>query len=342
MQELRSFLGLINYYGRFIPNSASVLHPLNKLLHRDVRWNWSEECSKSFNLAKEKLMSNDVLVHYDPSLSLKLAGDASVYGVGAVLSHVMQDGTERPIAFASHTLSSSEQNYAQVEKEALALVFGIKRFHPYLYGRRFILVTDHKPLTAILGPKKGVPPLAAARLQRWSLLLSAYQYKIEFRPTQAHANADALSRLPLAELNPEGNSSEPTIFNLSQMESLPVTATQLERATRNDLTLSRVLRFTKGGWPRQVEESLRPFWLRRQELTVEGDCLLWGIRVVVPSTLRERLLKELHRDHPGMSRMKTVARGYMWWPGLDVEVLARSCVPCQTVKNTPNHHVIEL
>lgn len=94
--------------------------------------------------------------------------------------HVMPDGTERPVAFTSRTLSTSEQNYAQGEKEVLSLIFGIKKFHTYLYGRNFTIITDHKPLTAILGPKKGVPPMAAARLQRWALLLSAYKYQIEF------------------------------------------------------------------------------------------------------------------------------------------------------------------
>ena len=172
VQELRSFLGLINYYERFIPNSADILHPLNKLLHRNAKWVWSKEWSESFKLAKEKLVSTEVLARYDPALELRLAADASAYGVGAVLSHVMSDGTERPIAFASHTLSNAEQNYAQVKKEALSLIFGIKRFHSYIYGRQFTLVTDHKPLTAILGPKKGVLLLAAARLQRWALLLS--------------------------------------------------------------------------------------------------------------------------------------------------------------------------
>ena len=137
-------------------------------------------------------------MHYNPSLPLKLAGDASAYGVGAVISHVMEDGSERPIPYASQTLSTPERNYAQVEKEALSLVFGVKKFHSYLYGRKFTLVTDHKPFTTILGPKNNVPPLAAARLQCWALALSAYSYDIEFRPTAAHGNADGLSRLPLS------------------------------------------------------------------------------------------------------------------------------------------------
>ena len=143
VQELRLFLGLLNYYGHFIPNLASILHPLNELLKKDSEWVWSSECDQAFKLAKDKLVSADVLVHYDSILPVKLVGDASAYGVGAVISHVMPDGTECPIAFASKTLSSSERNYSQVEKEGLALIFGVKKFHKYLYGHRFTLVTDH-------------------------------------------------------------------------------------------------------------------------------------------------------------------------------------------------------
>ena len=108
----------------------------------------------------------------------------------------MEDGQKQPIAFTSRTLSRSEQNYSQIKKEALALIFGVKKFHMYLCGLTFTLVTDHKPLTTIFGAKRGTPSLAAARLQHWSLILSAYSYNIEYRPTEAHAIADSLSRLP--------------------------------------------------------------------------------------------------------------------------------------------------
>ena len=195
IRELRSFLGLLNYYGKFIPNLASLLHPLNTLLHRDCPWKWSEECKTAFRQAKEKLISSSVLVHYDPSLPIRVGADASAYGVGAVLSHQVEGG-ERPIAVASRTLTATERNYAQVEKEALALIFAVKKFHLYLYGREFTLVTDHQPLIVILGPKKG-SATGGARLQRWAILLSVCKYQIEFRSTKAHANADGLSRLPL-------------------------------------------------------------------------------------------------------------------------------------------------
>ena len=337
VQELRSFLGLINYYGKFIPNAATILAPLNELLRKEAKWNWSQRCQQSFQQAKETLISSKVLMHYDPTLPIRMAGDASAYGIGAVIAHVLPDGSERPVAFASRTLTSSERNYAQVEKEALSLIFGVKYFHAYLYGRRFTIITDHKPLTAILGPKKGIPPLAAARLQRWAWILSAYKYEIEFRPTGAHGNADGLSRLPLSGVKPKDTSSDPKIFNLSQMEALPVNVRQLRAATGSDPILSKVFRYTRGHWPRQIPQCLRPFFDRRLELTVEEGCLLWGYRVIVPKSLREKLLQELHKDHPGVIRMKSVARSFMWWPGLDKEIehLAKACQSCQAVKRAP-------
>ena len=276
--QLRSFLGMINYYSKFIPNLATLLNPLNELLRKDVQWKWTDQREQAFKQAKQCLTSPNVLVHYDPTLPIKLAGDASAYGIGAVISHTLPDGSERPIAFASRTLNASERNYAQLEKEALSLIFGVKKFHEYLYGRRFTLLTDHKPLTTILGPKTGVPPLAAARLQRWALLLSAYEYDLELRPTAQHANADGLSRLPLSIIADAGTAtSDSDVFNVGQIEALPVTAMQLRKVTRQDPILSKVVTFTRNGWPSIVPENLKPYWTRRNELTVEGDCLMWGL-----------------------------------------------------------------
>ena len=164
MSELKSYLGPLNYYGKFLPNLATTLHPLHDLLQKDRPWKWTEACERVFVKSKKQLQDSPLLVHYDVKKSLRLACDASPYGVGAVISHVMKNGEEKP--FASQTLTASERNYSQIEKEALSIVFGVKRFHSYLYVRRFTLLTDHQPLVTILGPKTGVPPLAAARMQR--------------------------------------------------------------------------------------------------------------------------------------------------------------------------------
>ncbi|KAK3755133.1 hypothetical protein QZH41_017508, partial [Actinostola sp. cb2023] len=211
VSQLRSFLGMMQYYSRFITDLATTLAPLHELLRKDIPWRWSDKEKKAFNECKKALTSEAFLVHY-VKRELRLACDASSYGLGAVISHVMDDGQERPIAFASRTLSTSERNYSQIEKEALAIIYGVKKFHQYIYGRKFTLVTDHQPLVAILGPKSPVPTLAAARMQRWALILSAHDYEIEYRKSADHVNADALSRLPLKGGN---EAEENSIYKIS-------------------------------------------------------------------------------------------------------------------------------
>lgn len=199
VKDVRSFLGLVNYYNKFLPNLATVIQPLNQLLGRESKWNWSKDCEKAFLKAKEMITSDQVLTHYDPNLPLRLACDASPVGIGAVLSHVFKDGAERPIAFASRSLRKAERNYSQIDKEALALVLGVKKFHVYLFGREFELCTDHQLLTSIFHPEKGIPAMTAARLQRYALFLSGFNYTIVYKNTKLRGNADGLSRLPLAE-----------------------------------------------------------------------------------------------------------------------------------------------
>ena len=131
---------------------------MNSLLGKDAYWKWTKDCAKAFQYIKDVLVSSTFVTHYDPSLPLMLAADASLYGLGAVISHVMEDGQEQPIAYASCTLSKSEQNYSQIEKEGLEIIFGVKKFHMYLFGQTFTLVTDHKPLTTILEQREELLP----------------------------------------------------------------------------------------------------------------------------------------------------------------------------------------
>ena len=256
------------------------------------------------------------LSHYDANRDLRLVCDASSYGLGAVVSHVMDNGQERPIAFASRTLSASENNYAQVEKEALSLVFGVKRFHQFLYWRKFTLVTDHKPLQAILGLKYAVPTLAAARMQRCALVLSAYDYDLAYRRSEEHSNADALSRLPCQD---SSVAMEGEVYTLGAVqEDFPIMVVDIAQATLKDPLLCKVHQYTMNGWPETCDDvELKPFHNRRYELSCEQGCVLWGIRVVVPAVLRGRLLNELHWEHPGICSMKAIAISFMWWPGLD-------------------------
>nr|XP_055061179.1 uncharacterized protein K02A2.6-like [Misgurnus anguillicaudatus] len=332
--ELRSFLALLNYYGKFIPNLSTIIKPMTELLHKDIAWSWSENCQAAFEDAKRHLMSNQVLIHFDPDLPLILACDASPVGVGAVISHRMSDGSERPIAFASRMLTKTERNYSQIKKEALGLVFGVMKFHEYLFGRQFILVTDHKPLLKILGPKTGVPTLAAARMQRWSLILSAYKYEIQYKRSEHHGNADALSRLPLKNEDVRSN----PVYRLSYLDELPVTAVDIAQTTETDPVLKKVKDYVMSGWPKHiVEEKIKPYFAKKFELSVEHDCLLWGYRVVIPETLRDRLLAELHDSHWGMVKMKSLARSYFWWPTLDmnIEEIVSQCSVCQQQRSMP-------
>uniref|UniRef100_A0A3B3XNZ2 Gypsy retrotransposon integrase-like protein 1 n=1 Tax=Poecilia mexicana TaxID=48701 RepID=A0A3B3XNZ2_9TELE len=333
--ELRSFLALLNYYGKFIPNLSTLIQPMSALLHKDAGWIWSEKCQNAFENAKKSLQSDKILVHFDAELPIILACDASPYGVGAVISHQMKDGSERPIAFASRMLTKTEQNYSQIEKEALGLVFGVMKFHDYLYGRKFILVTDHKPLLKILGPKTGVPTLAAARLQRWALILAAYKYEIQYKRSEQHSNADALSRLPM---KPSVDVVSNPIYKVSYLDELPITAREIAKETDKDPVLKVVKQLVLTGWPKHVQdELLKPYFQRRFELTVEDECLLWGLRVVVPKKLRDQLISELHEHHWGIVKMKSLARSLFWWPAVDecIEQEVRECTICQKQRSMP-------
>jgi len=341
LDELRSFYGMIGYYRKFLPNLATVARPLSQLLSPKQKWNWTDECTKAFELVKEQLVSCELLVHYDPAKPVTLAVDASPYGLGAVISHVYDDGSEKPIAYASRTLTPAEVNYSQLEKEALAIIYGLRKFHEYLYMRKFTLITDNKPLSLILSPRKGIPSIAAARIQRWCIQLSAYTYDIEVKRSKDNGNADMLSRCPLKKEQklPDKTylvnwTDEANEVNEKQLGNLPplVTASMISKVTQYDPLLSRVLHFIINGWPNStdISEELKPYYTRREQLTSEQGCILWGIRVVIPDKYRKSILNVLHENHPGIVRMKALARLHLWWPNIDamIEQKVRDCVIC--------------
>lgn len=354
--ELVSFLGAAQYYARYIPDMSTVIEPLNKLRSEKNDWKFGVEEKRAFDELKKRLASNRVLTFYNPALPVKLDADASKHGLGAVLSHVYPDRTERPIEFISRTLSKSERNYSQIEKEALSIVWSIKRFHRYLFARKFTLITDHKPLEFIFHPTKGIPEMGVSRIVRWSLFLSSYQYNIKFRPTGKHANADMCSRFPLESQKDEDIDSEEAIAHsvysvvidseaLNSIFSVHylgndvalLNSVDIARHTRTDPVLSKVLHFVKEGWSESKEESLKQYVLRKTELSEDSGCVLWGSRVVIPETLRGNILELLHSTHMGMVSMKALARSFVWWPGLDasIEHTVRVCSVCQLNQRKP-------
>ena len=329
----------VNYYQRFLPDLATTLHPLNNLLHKGTKFDWCTDCQAAFKKVKNLIASDQVLTHYDPRLPVRLASDASPYGIGAVLSHVYPTGEERPIAFASRTLTQAEKGYSQIDKEALAIIWAVKRFNIYLYGRQFELVTDHQPLISIFNPEKGIPTMTAARLQRYTLFLAGHDYTIMYKQTKEHANTDSMSRLPLPCTEPPTAAVQDVdIFHASQVHALPVTAQKVKKETRNDPLLAKVYNYTLRGWPQHcTDDQLKPFATRKDELTLHDGCILWGSRVIIPKSLQATLLRELHEGHLGMVRMKALARSYFWWPRLDtdIETTARSCNVCQQSQKNP-------
>ncbi|XP_031336012.1 uncharacterized protein K02A2.6-like isoform X3 [Photinus pyralis] len=270
-------------------------------------------------------------MHYDVKKPIVIAVDASQYGVGAVMSH-LSDGVEHPIMFASSTLSNREKNYAQIQKEALAIMFAVRKFHKYIYGRKFTLITDHLPLRTILNVKTGIPTLATSRLQRWALELSAYDYEIKYKKGNENANADFFSRLPSESILNED------VLSFSEFNEIPLSVTDVSMSTKKDKVIARVLEYTKKGWPDKLPDlGLKDYFSKRHELNIENECLLWGNRLVIPFDLREKVLEILHSQHIGIARMKMLARSEVWWPSMDlhIEEHVKRCEMCQLHQNKP-------
>ena len=332
LSELKSFLGMVTYYIKYIPNSAELLEPLYKLTRKEEDFIWSNKCNNAFNQIKKLLISNRVLANFDSELPLKLTVDASSIAVGAILSHVYNDNTERPIAFASHLLTRAEQKYPQLEREGLAVIFGVKKFHDYLFGKHFTLVTDNKPIAHILNPKKGIPTIAANRLQRWAYILMAYKFDIKWVSTDNNP-ADYLSRLSIQskQIDIEANTNYLNFIN--DESNWILDWFKIKKATRSDPIISKIIDYVSNdNWPNDSNKdpNIIPYYKRKNELTIEQNVLMWGYRVIIPAKFRNKLLNQLHESHQGITKMKSLARAYFWWPLLDgeIEKLTSSCEVC--------------
>ncbi|KAL1447039.1 hypothetical protein WDU94_005679, partial [Cyamophila willieti] len=333
--QVKSFLGFVNYYSKFLPNMSTVLSPLYELLKKNTKFAWSEKQNMAFQKVKQMLLSTDVLTHYDPNLDIVVSCDSSAYGIGGVIAHKMPDGSERPIAFTSRTLNSSEKNYACIHKEALAIVYTIKQFNQFLYGRQFTLRTDHKPLVSIFHPNKSIPVMAAGRLQRYALFLLGYNFDIEFCGSTSNI-ADMLSRLPLQQPSDtsEKEEHEMSFLYCIEQDINLLSYINIREESQHDSVLQKVIQRVKtNSWSsssKLVDPELKPYYFRRDELYLENGCLMWGYRVIVPSSLQALILSDLHHTHLGICKMKSIARNYVWWPSIDkdIEHLCKKCEYC--------------
>ncbi|XP_026316320.1 uncharacterized protein K02A2.6-like [Hyposmocoma kahamanoa] len=365
VSQLQSFLGLVNYYRNFVANASSILSPLYNLLKKGTRWSWEQEHSDAFKTIKSLLASDQVLTHYNQNAKLILTVDASPTGLGAILSQVDKDGIERPISFASRTLNAAEKQYSQIQKEATAIIFGVRRFHQYLYARSspFTLRTDHKPLISIFSPYKGIPEVSANRLQRYAIFLGGYNYIIEYIRS-ADNSADYLSRASLPEA--ESSSITPRVLNGSKgmtaaaaqaqrddddsaydraayvcfvvEGSMPVTVSDIRNETNTDIILSQVKKYVMNGWPNRVSDlKLKPYLLCRTQLAYENGCVMRGHKVVIPERLRNKVLSDLHTSHLGVVKTKAEARSRFWFPGIDdaIEKMIGTCNICIQLRTSP-------
>ncbi|XP_022836497.1 uncharacterized protein K02A2.6-like [Spodoptera litura] len=335
--ELQSFLGLINYVGKWIPNLATSTEPLKELLRNKPNkttelktlWGTKQECA--FNHLKLALSNIPTLGYYDVKDRTAVIADASPVGLGGVLVQINEHGP-RIIAYGHRTLTSCERRYCQTEKEALALVWAVEHFHIFLFGKEFDLVTDHKPLEIIFGPKSK----PCARIERWILRLQAYTFKVIYKPGKENI-ADSLSRLcKLKEIS--HNNSDDYIHQVVE-GSRPV-AVSLQEITDASKEDTEILKVRQGLYNNQWDEEVKNYKIFQNELCFYDGILLRGTRIVIPKKLRSKILIAAHEGHPGIVSMKARLRTKVWWPRYDKETenLVKCCKGCTLVSapNPPN------
>ena len=324
--DIRSFLGLANYSSRFIPHFATLSEPLRRLTRKETPFEFGPEQRKSFESLKQKMAEACTLAYFAKTAPTKVITDASPVGLGAVLVQE-QGGAWTPVCYASRSLTVCEQKYSQTEKEALGVVWACERFHVYLYGMKFVVETDHKPLEVIYGPRSR----PCARIERWVLRLQPYDFSVVHRPGLGNI-ADPLSRLLHREVKPDNHQQcAEKYVRFVAMNATPtaLTTREIEEASAVDEELIEVRRAIATG---QFEKS-KQYMAVAGELCVIGQLVLRGTRIVIPQKLHPRTLALAHEGHLGVVGTKQNLRTKVWWPGMDraADRHCRTCHGCQLV-----------
>ena len=371
--QVRQFLGFAAYYRKFISHFSETAQPLTNLTKKSVRFYWDEKCQYAFETLKQLLVAAPVLAYPTDEGDYVLDTDASNYAMGAVLSQV-QNGEERVIAYASQTLSHTQQNYCTTKKELLAVVTFVEHFRYYLYGRPFTIRTDHASLRWLRNFKT-----ADGMLARWLTKLERYNYTFVHRKGSQHTNADALSRIPtrkcprvdctqcnrdVCPISTELSAGPPESPNLipDQNEWLEEwTLEELQNWQRADTAICQVIEWLESSQERppwkdvvRLDNTTKALYSQWETLKMDNGvlCREWYpqgtgrgarsvLQVVAPSEIRQRLLQSLHNSPSGghLGRTKTLlrVRQRFYWPHYKEDVIrwCKRCDVCARSKSGP-------
>ena len=321
---VQRFLGMVGYVHKFIPNMSDIAKPLRTILGKDIAWHWQTEQVEAFNKLKSCLKSAPVLRYYDVKKPITVQVDACKTGLGAVL---LQEG--QPIAMASKALDNVQSGYAVIEKELLAICFGCVKFHNYIFGKKTIVQTDHKPLVAIM-----TKPLytLSARMQRMRMRLQNYHIEVKYVKGTHLLFADTLSRAHSVKCTPHD------LFN----SDISVTAidissdllSDIREETNRDETMLNLRKLILNGWPHKTQEihpRLQQYHKHKDVLTIQEGLITKNNKIIIPDKLQNTILHHIHESHLGLTKSKQLARDNVFWPGIDTQLtdIINRCNVCQ-------------
>lgn len=329
VKAVQRLIGMVNYLTKFCPHLSDQCKVLRDLTHKDSEWTWTTEHEEAFLNLKETIANAPVLRYYNPEEELTVQCDASDTGLGAAL---MQMG--KPVAFASRALTQTEGRYAQIEKEFLAVVFSMEKFHQYTYGRKVTVQSDHKPLETIVRK-----PLLSApkRLQSMMLRIQKYDLDVIYVPGRDMLLADTLSRAYL----PESTPVEAELETVNMVQHLPISSDRLHdirSATEKDTTLQLLIKTMSQRWPKdksQVPSEIRPYFSLQGELSHQDGIVFRGERAVIPDKLRSDITGRLHSSHLGVEGCLRRARECVYWLGMNdqIKTYIAKCDICRSMDN---------
>ena len=339
VKEIQHFTGFINYLLKFMPHLSDICEPLRRLTKKDVEWCWESQQEKAFQECKRLATIQPILKYFDAKLPVTIQCDASDKGLGATL---MQEG--QPVCFAARALTETEQRYAVIEKECLAICFACDKFHQYIMCKEKVQVeTDHKPLETIF--KK--PILAAPkRLQRMLLKVQKYQLQVQHKTGSSMFIADMLSRIKMSpQCRKETTHYDVFYSGLEKMKFTDYmgfsdkTLAQLQKESDRDSSLQELKTIVLTGWPEsqtEVPDQSKPYWNFRDEIGIQNGILFKGMRVIIPSSMRQLMLQRIHSSHLGTEACIRKAKDRLFWPnmGSDIRTFVEKCTTCAAMGDT--------